>query len=102
VTEQQPTARERLHRLLDAYARRDIPIADFCSSFETIYNLELDVHELTAPEARAFRAVFERVVWYSPFPEERAAIPNYVGEDEVAASVAEAERILHREGGSAD
>jgi hypothetical protein len=40
------------------------------------------------------KAVFDRIVWYSPFPEDRAKVPHYIGEDEVRSVVAEAAGAL--------
>jgi hypothetical protein len=88
------TARQRLHGLLHNVRTGRLSIEAFCSQFETTYNLELDKGELTPVEAVAFSKLFEQVVWYSPFSEERAKVPNYIGEDEVLAAVAEAERVL--------
>jgi hypothetical protein len=45
---------------------------------------------LTAVEARAFKDVFDKAVWYSPFPEERKIVPSYLGEAEIKHIVLEA------------
>lgn len=87
-------ARRQLRRLLEAFLAAEISIAFFCSEFEREYNLELDSYLLSAVEAKAFKELFDRVVWYSPFDEERALIPNYVGEDEVRKAAEMAAAML--------
>lgn len=90
------TARKRLHDLLRDVSSGRLSIEAFCSQFETTYNLEIDKRQLTAEEAEAFSMLFEQVVWYSPFPEERAKVPNYKDEKEILDAVSDAERILGR------
>ncbi len=58
----------------------------FRIQFEQTCNMELDKTTLSPAEAEAFAALFEEVVWYSPFPEERARIPSYRGEAEIRAA----------------
>jgi hypothetical protein len=41
--------------------------------------MELDKRTLTPVEMDAFSALFEVVIWYSPFPEERKQIPHTDG-----------------------
>jgi hypothetical protein len=88
------TARQRLYGLLDLLRSSRLSVEAFCSQFETTYNLELDKRELAPVEKTAFAMLFEKVIWYSPLPEERQSIPNYLGEAEILAAVADAERIL--------
>jgi hypothetical protein len=76
-------ARGRLRKLVELVLAGSVSVEHFCGAFETIYNLELDRSTLAAAEVPAFAAIFDRVVWYSPFSEERAKIPNYLGEDEI-------------------
>jgi hypothetical protein len=71
-----------------------ISIHEFCEKFETVYNLQLDKSGLPADEARVLKAVFDRIVWYSPFPEDRAKVPHYIGEEEVRSVVAKAAGAL--------
>lgn len=90
------TARQRLLDLLRDVSSGRLGVEAFCSQFETAYNLELDKRQLTIEEAEAFSMLFEQVVWYSPFPEERTKVPNYKGEKEILDAVHDAERILAR------
>jgi hypothetical protein len=83
-------ARGRLRKLVELLLGESISVKHFCDAFETIYNLELDRSTLTPTEALAFAEIFDRVVWYSPFPEERATIPSYLGEDQIKQTVTKA------------
>lgn len=88
--------RQRLRDLLRNVSGGKISIEAFCYQFETTYNLELDKQQLTEEETEAFSALFDKIVWYSPFPEERAQVPNYKDENEILDAVRDAERILAR------
>ena len=79
--------RERLHQFIAELRAGLLDTRSFCSRFETTYNLELDKQTLTPVEAEAFAELFEQVVWYSPFPDERAQIPNYRSEADIALAV---------------
>jgi hypothetical protein len=84
----------RVHRLLREFREGLLRTEDFCSQFEHAYNLELDKAELSERERLAFAPLFEVVVWFSPFPEERAQIPNYRSEEDVSRAAADAANIL--------
>jgi hypothetical protein len=87
-------ARLRLHRLLAEFRADEMDTGTFSNEFERTYNLELDKGTLSPSEAQAFGKLFERVIWYSPFPEERAKIPNYLGEEEIRSAADEAARRI--------
>lgn len=87
-------ARLRLHRLLAEFRADDMDAGTFSTEFERTYNLELDKGRLSPSEAQAFGELFERVIRYSPFPEERATIPNYLGEKEIRSAADEAARRI--------
>lgn len=61
----------------------EIDTAQFCEAFEHGYNFEVDKTDLNRIEADAFAELFDEVVFYSPFPDERATIPNYRSELEI-------------------
>jgi len=65
----------------------------FCIQFEQTYNMELDKKTLSPSEAQALGELFEQVIWYSPYAEERAKVPNYRGEAEIREA---AERAAKR------
>jgi hypothetical protein len=80
------SARLRLRQLLVAFRQRAINVEKFCADFEHIYNLELDKGTLTPAEMEAFASLFESVIWFSPFEEERLRIPNYKDEAAIEAA----------------
>lgn len=86
--------RKQLYELLLRFRCGELAAGEFCSRFETIYNLQLDKSTLSATEAVAFREVFDKVVWYSPSPTERARIPNYVNEIDVMSACRSALSLL--------
>lgn len=88
------TPRSRLHLLLHLFIQERIDAETFCKRFEHTYNLELNKDDLSDTERFAFSELFNKVVWFSPFPEERARIPNYIGEEEVKAAVNRALSLL--------
>jgi hypothetical protein len=87
-------ARSQLLKLLTLQLGKDIAHDDFRIQFEDIFNFGLDRKSATEHEFRVFQRLFEKVVWYSPFPKERAEIPNYIDEAEMEEAVAEARRSL--------
>ena len=84
----------RLHRLIAEFRAGSLDAESFCPQFEHIYNMELDKRTLPAAEAEVFAALFEQVIWFSPFPDERAKIPNYRSEEDIARAVECAARRL--------
>lgn len=80
--------KSRLYKLVVDFCRGRLDTAGFCDQFEQTYNLDLDRKTLTQIEAESFGALFEKVIWYSPYPKERAQISNYVGEAEVRKAAA--------------
>lgn len=94
MPEYDPQARERLLKLLRLELGKDIGYDEFRCEFEDAFNFGLDKALVSAQEFQIFQQLFDKVVWYSPFPHERAAIPNYIGEIEMEVAVAEARRDL--------
>lgn len=74
-----------------------LEVTSFCDQFEKMYNLDLDKGVLSPVEAEAFRVLFDKIVWYSPYPEERAQIPNYVDEGEIRRAADATASILDSE-----
>jgi hypothetical protein len=90
----QLSGRDHLHFLIGLFLADQIDIPVFCRQFETSYNFHTDKAALTAIESSAFRDLFGKVVWYSPFPEERKEIPSYLGETEIANTIRQAASSL--------
>jgi len=87
-------ASERLRELIRLLREGAVTVEEFCRDFETTYNLRVEKAQLSEPEAAAYAALFEKVIWYSPFPEERKRIPNYLGEKEILDAALSAEARL--------
>jgi|tagenome__1003787_1003787.scaffolds.fasta_scaffold20796692_2 hypothetical protein len=85
---------ELLHKLLSDYLAGRIDTKLFCDNFETAFNFNVDRRELTPVEETVFGRLFGEVVYFSPFPEERAQIPNYRSEDQIRQAAQAAERQL--------
>ncbi len=89
-----PQAWERLLKIINLKLGTDIGYDDFRIEYEDAFNFGLDKKAVSSYEFSVFQRLFDKVVWYSPFPEERLKIPNYIGEAEMEAAVAEARRDL--------
>jgi hypothetical protein len=83
----QLSGRDHLHFLIGLFLARQIDISVFCKQFETSYNFHTDKAALTAAEARALEDLFDAVIWYSPFPEERKVVPSYLSEAEIPEAI---------------
>ena len=88
------TSSELLHKLLNDYLGGSIDTALFCSNFEQAFNFDVNRRELTAVENAAFKRLFDEVVYFSPFPEERAEVPTYRSEEQIRQSARAAEAEL--------
>jgi hypothetical protein len=87
---EQLSGHDLLYLLVRKFLAGDTDVSVFCADFENSYNFHTEKAALTAVEARAFKDVFDKVVWYSPFPEERKMVPSYLGEAEIKHIVLEA------------
>jgi CRISPR/Cas system CSM-associated protein Csm2 small subunit len=87
------TARDKLVALLKEYANgRDTQ--EFCSAYEHTFNFEIDQGELTDNEFRIFQTVFDEVVLYSPFEDDRARYPGYRDEHAIRNVVVHALSVV--------
>ncbi len=84
------TPLDRLLWLMRLVDRGKLSVEAFCREFERGYVLELDRATIGVGEATALALVFDRVVWYTPFPRDREEYPGYVGDVEVLTAVATA------------
>ncbi|RVU42815.1 hypothetical protein EA187_15000 [Lujinxingia sediminis] len=81
---------KNLINLMEAVLSENISVERFRGQYENFWNFELETDNLSTIECKVFEEVFDVVVWYSPFPEERAQIPNYVDEATVLRAVEDA------------
>jgi hypothetical protein len=87
--------REHLRELLLGLTSGRMPAARFCAEFSLAYDYLLDRETLSAPEAEALAKLADVARWYSPNPEERAWIPDFRDEADVAnAAALAAERLI--------
>jgi hypothetical protein len=87
-----PIQLQKLYELIKLAKSDEITIKDFCEQFERIYNLELDRKIVPKNELGKLAALFDKVVWYSPYEDERKVIPNYLGEEEIRQAIKEFDR----------
>ena len=88
------TPRAYLYHVLAEFREGRLDVQQFCSDVEHVHNFELNRSELTQKEALAFQELFEKVVWYSPYEEERRRIPNYLGEADIREAADRAAALL--------
>ena len=81
------TAASTIARLLGAFRSGEIDVERFCSAYETAYNFEVDRTSLSAVQGDAAELLFNKVVWFSPFADERAKVPQYICPSEVSTAV---------------
>jgi hypothetical protein len=72
--------------MLDVTSHR-LPVGEFCAVLEQLFNFELDDTDLSAHEDTVLGQLFDEVVLYSPFPDDRARYPGYRSEEDVLAAV---------------
>lgn len=56
--------------------------------------MKLEKKELSEEEGEIFQALFDKVVWFSPFPEERQQISRYLDEQAILHAVGVASEAL--------
>lgn len=79
--------KETLYSLIADVIANKIDMRSFCNQFETTFNVETDKSTLSVHERSAFDGLFDKIVWYSSFPDERKEIPNYLDEVQVMDAV---------------
>lgn len=88
------TGSQLLHKLLADYLDRRIDTETFCRDFISSYNFKIELKDLTTVEQKVFSRLFDAAGYYSPFPRERAAIPNYRSEEQIYEAAREANAAL--------
>ncbi|HEU4881031.1 MAG TPA: hypothetical protein VFT45_02265 [Longimicrobium sp.] len=88
----EPNAGAVLAHAIMQYRSGDLTTVEFCATYECLYNLEIDKDSLSPVHRSIFQQLFDDVIWYSPFPEDRARYPGY--RDEIAIHLA-VERAWH-------
>jgi hypothetical protein len=88
------TGSQLLRRLLDDFLSGKLQVETFCRDVRDAYNDAIDKGALERSEQPIFQTLFDEVVWFSPFPEERKEIPNYKSEEQIKAAAVAAAREL--------
>lgn len=90
-----PTGIEKLYWLIRLYLSDHHDVRTFCREFETTYNLEIDKSQLSAQERTVFAELFNKVIFYSPFPEEIKVYPAYQSAEQIRDAARTAQSILN-------
>lgn len=69
--------------LINAVRQGAMSVGDFSSAVENEWNFGTERATLSEHERASVQKLFDVVVYYSPYPEERARIPNYRDENDV-------------------
>jgi hypothetical protein len=93
------TGSQLLRKLLDDFLSGRLTPETFCRDVEVAYNDAIDEAALTADEQPIFKKLFDVVVWFSPFPEERAELPHHLKDEEQVREAALATEAELRQSG---
>ena len=85
-----------LQQLIQGYLTGERTTEDFAARFETAFNLELDQETISQEEQAILQELFDEVVWYSPFPDERDQYPGYRDEAAIRSTAVKAAEALAR------
>jgi hypothetical protein len=88
------TDSQRLYWLLRSYCEGNIDSKSFCDAFEMAFNYEVDKSQLSAREHAIFKALFDEVVYFSPFPEEIKIFPLYRSSAQIGIAARKAQEEL--------
>ena len=86
--------RVELMRLLSLKVGTEISFKDFRIAIERLYNFQLEWADFSKEELDAVEKLFDEIVWYSPYPEERDAIPAYKDEDDIRRALRRARQLF--------
>lgn len=97
MTNSNVASRADLLAAITAYRRGNLSTVEFCDAFERLYNLEVDKHTLAPADRVVFQTLFDEIVWYSPFPDDRSQYPRYRDENAIRHAVENAWVVLASE-----
>ncbi len=70
-------ASDSLRAILRSFLEGELSEREFCEQYERCYNLEADRSTVGPTESGLFEELFNEVVYYSPFAEDRRNYPGY-------------------------
>jgi hypothetical protein len=79
-------SRDDLLRLIESFLGGSLEVRDFCSRFETGFNFGVDYSKLSESDLKRFEWLFNEVVLFSEFPDDRAAYPGYRDETAIRSA----------------
>lgn len=80
--------------LIEAVQQGSMTVGDFSSSVEREWNFGDERATLSETRKSAVQHLFDVAVYYSPYPDERARIPNYRNEQDVLLAAQVCRRSL--------
>lgn len=86
--------RKKLEEIMRSRPGDALSHDEFRMSFEDFYNTDFQPDDFSARESQALKDLFDVVVWYSPLPADRQAIPHYRDEEDVEQAWARARVVL--------
>jgi hypothetical protein len=90
-----PSGKDKLYWLIRLFVSDHHDLRTFCREFETTYNFEVDDSELSVQERAVFGDLFNKVILYSPFPEEIKIYPAYQSTEQIRDAVRTAQVALN-------
>ena len=83
--------------LIEAVQQGSMTVGGFSSSVEREWNFGDERATLSETHKAAIQHLFDVVAYYSPYPDERARIPNYRDEQDVLLAAQVCRRSLERD-----
>lgn len=74
---------QNLRGLIEGFLSGQIAVSDFCSQYEKSYNAAIDEVTLCPADYEIMTDLLRKLVWYSPFEDDRKKISNYIDENAV-------------------
>ena len=84
----------RLEDLVNWLLEGHIDVDMFCTGYERAFSESGELKRMSPRERAAHEQLFSKVVWYSPFPDERQAFPRYLGDDDIVEAARAARKLL--------
>ncbi len=79
---------QRIKAALAALNEGRVEVDAFCRKFEDLWNLHIDQTNLPDDLCACLGALFDEVVWFSPYPREDWDYPGYRDEGEIRRAAA--------------
>lgn len=83
------TNKEQLLYLIEYYHNGEYRVNDFTSQFEKIYESTITTSELSDFEDKLLKQIWDIVIYFSPYPEDRSVWKGFTSEEAVRKKVNE-------------